>query len=1208
MIEEDSLYLYHLTLKQASGAFKTCTGRFRGLKKSEEIVLANSTTLEVWIPDSETGKIKKETVQHAFGIIQSIEKIRLTASSKDLLAITSDSGKLVVAEFNLEGGKFIPIVQEPHSKSFLRRNTPGQYLAVDPENRAIMIAAVERNKLVYKVESKSEKLHLSSPLEAVARNTLTLAVCAMDVGFENPLFAAIEVDYTDYELDENLFDANNSELQLNYYELDQSLNYVTRAKPKSIPSSASSIIALPNVVGGCLITCESFLIYEHPQRLLLYVPLPVREGTDLTKIVNHVVHRLPKDEFFVLMQSSFGDLFKVTVTMDEDEEMVRDIKVLYFETIPACNSINILRSGFLFANVLNNNKMFFQFESLGDDEEYVETLHLGKELNEILNKIGQSTFKTRTERHISLVDVIDSLEPIVDAALLETMLKDSPDPIKKLALLSSNSFLKEIQHGFQTSELAESQLPINATDVFVTKLTSDATNDEYMVISSSLSLKTIVLSIGEDVEEVTDSKFVTDQATLGVQQVGKLSLVQVYANGIRHVNSVTKKTTDWFPPAGIHVSKVASNNFQVVIALTNFEVVYFEVDPVDDQLIEYQDRLELSIAISAMGILTSQNQKSPFVILGGTDETIQVISLSLHNCLEVKLMQALSSNSSSILIRGSNAHIGMEDGMFVTTSINLATGKLSDSRSQYLGSMPVKLSAIKYNATDCVLAISSASFLGYSIGNGAFKITPLIGVDITSGGAINSEDLGEIVVGVKKNEMRLYKLGTEEQDLASLEDDIAVVSKQLRFQPRRFVTKNNFKYIIESEFNTKSPFPQTHLKPYSVPTSKQESSKVAENFVYERKSGSWASCIQVLDVNNELVQTLELSDNKAAISVCIIGFETEENANSGENFLVVGITKDLKYLPKSSSSASYLLTFRIQKDGNLKFIHSTVIESQPTVMTLFAHKLLVGSGNHLRLYDLGRNQLLRKSTTQVDYLAGIIKLSYQGNQRIAIGDANKSTIFATFDAALNQFVMFADDIKNRQITALTALDYDTIVGGDKFGNIFVNRCSPEVSKMADEYWTKFQDARMNGSGSRVKNLCEFYVNDVPTVFIKGSLVYGVADTIIYTGIQGTIGLLLPLATRSEVEFFSKLELTMRKYLDFNFDDFDKDKQGYNLLGKDHLKFRGYYNPSKNVIDGDFIDRFFEQTALVKLKIAKEVDRTPREVEKKISDLRLRVAF
>ena len=68
------------------------------------------------------------------------------------------------------------------------------------------------------------------------------------------------------------------------------------------------------------------------------------------------------------------------------------------------------------------------------------------------------------------------------------------------------------------------------------------------------------------------------------------------------------------------------------------------------------------------------------------------------------------------------------------------------------------------------------------------------------------------------------------------------------------------------------------------------------------------------------------------------------------------------------------------------------------------------------------------------------------------------------------------------------------------------------------------------------------------------------ESVIYTGLQGTIGLLIPLVSKSEVELLFNLQLYMQQSQN-------------NLVGKDHLKLRSYYNPIKNVIDGDLLERF-----------------------------------
>lgn len=56
--------------------------------------------------------------------------------------------------------------------------------------------AVEKQKLVYILNrDAAARLTISSPLEAHKSNTLVYHMVGVDVGFENPLFACLEIDY-----------------------------------------------------------------------------------------------------------------------------------------------------------------------------------------------------------------------------------------------------------------------------------------------------------------------------------------------------------------------------------------------------------------------------------------------------------------------------------------------------------------------------------------------------------------------------------------------------------------------------------------------------------------------------------------------------------------------------------------------------------------------------------------------------------------------------------------------------------------------------------------------------------------------------------------------------------------------------------------------------------------------------------------------------
>ena len=65
-----------------------------------------------------------------------------------------------------------------------------------------MIAAMEKAKLVYILNrDAAANLTISSPLEAHKNAAIIHHIVGLDVGFENPMFAALEVEYTESDQD-----------------------------------------------------------------------------------------------------------------------------------------------------------------------------------------------------------------------------------------------------------------------------------------------------------------------------------------------------------------------------------------------------------------------------------------------------------------------------------------------------------------------------------------------------------------------------------------------------------------------------------------------------------------------------------------------------------------------------------------------------------------------------------------------------------------------------------------------------------------------------------------------------------------------------------------------------------------------------------------------------------------------------------------------
>ena len=193
------MFLYSLTLSQASAINHSVYGSFTGAD-AHEIVCAKGKIIELLRPDDQTASMQLVYRQEAFGIVRSLSAFRLIGMQKDFLVIGSDSGRIVILEYDQERKTFVKVHQETYGKTGTRRIVPGEYLASDPKGRAVMVGAVEKQKFVYILNrDSSNQLTISSPLESHKNNLITLAMVGVDVGIENPQFACLEIDYGDVE-------------------------------------------------------------------------------------------------------------------------------------------------------------------------------------------------------------------------------------------------------------------------------------------------------------------------------------------------------------------------------------------------------------------------------------------------------------------------------------------------------------------------------------------------------------------------------------------------------------------------------------------------------------------------------------------------------------------------------------------------------------------------------------------------------------------------------------------------------------------------------------------------------------------------------------------------------------------------------------------------------------------------------------------------
>lgn len=1196
-----SMHLYNYTLSRASGVQCAIYGNFSG-PKAQEIVVSRGKSLELLRPN-ENGKLQTIVSTEVFGCIRSLAAFRLTGAQRDYIVVGSDSGRIVILEFDIKTSLFHKVHQETYGKSGCRRIVPGQYMAVDPKGRAAMIGAVEKQKFVYVLNRDSAaNLTISSPLEAHKSHTITFAVCGLDCGFDNPIFAAIELDYSEADQDPTGEAASMAQKHLTFYELDLGLNHVLRKWSEPVDNGANLLIAVPGGAdgpGGVLVCAENFIIYKNQDHEEVRAVIPRRNDLAADKgvlIVSYATHKRKAYAFF-LVQSEYGDIYKVTLEYDADK--VTEVKVKYFDTLPVCVSICVLKTGFLFAASECGSHALYQFVGTGEDDERVESSSSG--LVQTEEGFQPVFFDPQPLANLVLIDEVNSLMPITDMKVANLLGEEIPQ-IYALCGKGARSALAVLRPGLAVTELAVSPLPGNPTAVWTIKRAVGDEFDAFIIVSFTNA--TLVFSIGEEVKETNESGFLGTTPTLHAQLLADNSMLQVHPNGLRHIRT-DRRINEWRAPGRRTIRAAATNAHQVALALSGGEVIYFELD-LSGSLMESEKR-DMQDDVTCMDIapVPEGRQRCKFLVVGSSDNTLRVLSLDPGDSLKVLAMQAVQAAPESLLLvygvsptgdvseSGLFLHAGLNNGVLTRTEVDRATGQLTDTRSRFLGMRSPKLMAVNIRGSRSMLALSSRPWLGYS-DMGRFNLAPLSYEALDDAAGFASDQCPEGFVSVVKNTLRIITV-------ENVGEPFNQQMTRLRYTPRKLLIHPDTKMLIIGEADHAAiPLAQRESLQARMqvdgtaqgPEFDAELAAQEEQYGAPRgENGQWASCLRLVDPTSlNTVYVTEMDNNEAVVSMNIAVLK-----GWVEPLLVVGTAEGLRYCPMDCNGG-YLRVYRFTEGGRqLELMHKTPVEGVPGAVAGYKGRLLSGVGRQLRIYDLGKKKLLRKCN--YDKLPHHVMSVTVAGSRIYVGDAQESFHFMKYKAADNALYEFADDASPRYLTSCLQLDYDTLAGGDKFGNLFVVRLPADVSAQVEDDPTGGKLASMtgklNGAPHKLQCVNNFHVGDIITAMQRAALQPGGQEVIIYGTVMGAIGALVPFTSREDVDFFTHLEMHLRQ-------------EAPPLAGRDHLSFRSAYFPVKDVCDGDLCAQYPMVPAAKQKAIGEELDRTPGEVLKKLEDMRNKI--
>lgn len=849
--------LYHLTAIPPTGITAIAQGSFTA-PRQQQLIVSTGTSLELYQLSAKQGRLLPIFRSEVFANIRSIAPFRLPATRRDYVVIASDSGSVSILSPDVPSATFRQVHCETFGRSGCRRTVPGQFLACDPRGRACMLSAIERAKFAYVLNrDPQDNLTISSPLQAHKSSCATFALRALDVGFENPVFAALERTYD-----------HAAVKQLVYYELDLGLNHVVRKLSAPVRPSSYVILPVPGHTdgpGGLLVCSDGFITYrnlltepavpppdatapkdtQEPPAVFLETALPFREGTDpaACMIVSAATYLDRKrTAFFFMLCTEFGDLLKVELTWSLHEG-VSAIRLVYFDSLPSpAICMTIFRAGYLFAVLEGGDSLLLKFKTVDVPDDVVSAgisvarvsdtsglhqpaandvsmhvdssaahSHLGNAhdlTNGALHSLSAPPSDASSLRKLAFVRK-DRLSFFTLASTLESLapilgLCNATDADGEAALLLSTgrgrtASVRGLRRAIGVIDLLDPHpLPSRVFNVFTFKQRVDSVYHGYIVVS--FRDRTKVLSVGDaNVIETFTSGFHSSSTTLCAGLMATDSFVQVHAQGVRYIpGGRADEASEWSPPVPARILAGCCNNGQVIVALSNGNVMCFEVDSQNNALIQL-DRIDNAIvpsggnesvslgagddgampAVAIPDVPPGRRRAAFFAVGDGANCKVRIYRLGhdgIADPLGIHVAPAAIESLAFVdygikwkpdasgepgLLGDSLPYvpflslvIGTKRGAVVRISVDGVTGSLGDKRSMFLGPDKVRVRCATMGGVPTAFALGLRPFVMFAQG-GRVVMSPLATEGVQHAAALSTAESPDGFVAASGAKIRL---------------------------------------------------------------------------------------------------------------------------------------------------------------------------------------------------------------------------------------------------------------------------------------------------------------------------------------------------------------------------------------------------------------------------------------------------------------------
>ena len=1220
--EAPPLDLYHMTLVPPRAVSTAVVGCFES-PKHQLVVAAHHQTLAVYSATKD-GLIQKVFEQQFFTTIAAIATIPAATNQlhPDYLAVTTDSGYLVALELEHVGFsyKWIKLASIMIGKSGLRRTVPGHYLAVDPQGRCLMVAALERQKLVVPIrqdvieaddsqmiakaaagedgeeefsEKTKRKLVFGSPMEANKAAVIHDCVAVDTDGTGNPLFACIEAT-ADAVVEGNTFK------QVAYYEYDVGLHTVIRSWSMPVSLSANKLIPLPggNFPSGVVVCGESEVTWVHNRTgsMTLRQVIPRREDMKYESgelYVQCYAMVKSKDNFFLLAQSEVGDLYRV----DMNWTTSMSLSVRYFDTVPVASALVLLRRGQMFSFSESGKHHLYRIlkDGFTNDSYIKKQLQVPIQLptGEIIERI-QPLFKRHELTNLRLVDTLENISPLLQVDYIPRGTAIGLDSkfvaVQGRAHLSAFSVIRQ---GRPMAFLEIFTTDVSFDTMWPTTLSEPGEVDSHLVLTSGEN--TIVLRVEansngtHDINAESRHVLNTEIQSIAVTPLALNSgFAQIHTRGVRHM--VNRETNEWKHSIGRSITHAAVNCRQFVVAFAAGGISYFELNPSTRKPDAIGEELTVPSPVLSITMppVSSPDELATFVGVAFEDRSFRFYSLGGSNNQRLVPLETvpcqLRITSTAFIVKGGLliALIGLEDGSLVYVHFDRITGAKIGLSTVSCGSTAVQL-VVQPHLEDRCYAFCPATqqtpcCLWYcGVQHGGFHYEPVVPsrpIPSNTRRIVGfASKNGHLLMAMAGSDLEVFRADRHDERFVATHTKLPMMAR---------------KHVLHPSATTAVVMATEH-RGMTIDAQKALSKLDADLGRCPEPRDTFVSSLQVVDLRKpqgELVgQPFILPQDITALCIAI-GTFTDFGRDP---VIVVGAAQAYKQNPVQHDGGVLIVyRFSLNSGGQpLEYVHMTpILDDIPTSLHLFNGYLLVGHAhkNHgLQLFGWGKKQLLKKAKLAT-FESSIVHLTSNG-PHIAVGDAASSVFFVRYQERKDksragsfpgQLIPVADDVTPRRMTTCCFTDSYTVAVGDKFGNICILRLPPDVASntsasVDEEGWEEAVGPDCMHI-PKVHQVNSFHVGDVITSLSMIVLPSGGPTTpkmpgnaIMYSTIQGAVGVLKPFRTDAEFIQMYNFQNIMRRELE-------------PLLGCEHHFYRSRFYQTSKVIDGDYLEQFYNLTA------------------------------